>query len=72
MDEPRREAVAEAFIRLFEDGTIYRANRIVNWDVQLRTAVSNLEVESLELKGRTKLSVPGYERKIDFGVMTYF
>lgn len=72
MDEPRREAVTEAFIRLFEDGTIYRANRIVVWDVQLRTAVSNLEVESLELKGRTKLPVPGYERKIDFGVMTYF
>lgn len=72
MDEPRREAVTEAFIRLFEDGTIYRANRIVNWDVQLRTAVSNLEVENLELQGRTKLSVPGYDRKIDFGVMTYF
>ncbi|KAI9678889.1 MAG: hypothetical protein M1829_001874 [Trizodia sp. TS-e1964] len=72
MDEPRQEAVSEAFIRLYEDGTIYRANRLVNWDVQLRTAVSNLEVDSLELKGRTKLSVPGYERKIDFGVMTYF
>ena len=72
LDEPRREAITEAFIRLFEDGTIYRANRFVNSDVQLRTAVSNLEVESLELKGRTELSVPDYERKIDFGVMTYF
>ncbi|KAI2619249.1 tRNA synthetases class I-domain-containing protein [Hypoxylon sp. NC1633] len=72
MDEDRRKAVSEAFIRLYDDGTIYRANRIVNWDVQLRTAVSNLEVENLELTGRTKLSVPGYEKKIDFGVMTYF
>lgn len=72
MDPPRRIAVTEAFIRLVEDGTIYRANRIVNWDVQLRTAVSNLEVENLELTGRTKITVPGYERKIDFGVMTYF
>lgn len=72
MDGPRREAITEAFIRLFEDGTIYRVNRIVNWDVQLRTAVSNLEVESLELKGCTKLSVPGYDRKIGFGVMTQF
>lgn len=72
MDGPRREAITEAFIRLFEDGTIYRVNRIVNWDVQLRTAVSNLEVESLELKGCTKLSVTGYDRKIGFGVMTQF
>jgi valyl-tRNA synthetase len=72
MDRPRQEAVSEAFIRLYEDGTIYRADRIVNWDVQLRTAISNLEVECLELKGHTKLSVPGYEKKIDFGIMTYF
>lgn len=72
MDAPRQEAVSEAFIRLYNDGTIYRANRLVNWDVQLRTAVSNLEVENKEITGRTKLSVPGYDQKIDFGVMTYF
>lgn len=72
MDQPRREAVTEAFVRLHHDGTIYRANRIVHWDTQLRTAISNLEVENVELNGRTKLSVPGYDRKIDFGVMTFF
>jgi valyl-tRNA synthetase len=44
----------------------------VNWDVQLRAAISNLEIENVELKGRTKLSVPGYDRKVDFGFMTHF
>jgi len=72
MDQPRREAVTEAFVRLHRDGTVYRANRIVHWDTQLCTAVSSIEVDNVELKGRTKLSVPGYERKIDFGVMTFF
>lgn len=38
------KAVIETFVRLHEDGTIYRANRLVNWCVQLNTAISNLEV----------------------------
>lgn len=38
------KAVVEAFVRLHEDGTIYRANRLVNWCVKLNTAISNLEV----------------------------
>lgn len=72
MDPNMSEAVLEAFVRLHEDGLIYRSNRLVNWCVQLNTAVSNLEVETIDLPGRTLLSVPGYDRKIEFGVMTYF
>ncbi|KAI5918804.1 tRNA synthetases class I-domain-containing protein [Camillea tinctor] len=72
MDPRMTEAVLEAFIRLHNDGHIYRANRLVNWCVQLNTTISNLEVETQELPGRTLLSVPGYERKVEFGVMTYF
>ena len=66
------EAVVESFIRLHEDGTIYRASRLVNWSVKLNTAISNLEVDNKEVKGRTLLEVPGYDQKIEFGVLTSF
>ena len=65
-------SVEEAFIRLHDDGTIYRASRLVNWSVKLNTAISNLEVENKDIKGRTDISIPGYEEKIEFGVITSF
>lgn len=60
MDEQRAIAVKEAFIRLHSKGLIYRGNRLVNWSVKLQTAVSDLEVEHIELdqKKYTKLNVP--------------
>jgi valyl-tRNA synthetase len=51
MDEPRSRAVAEVFVRLHEEGLIYRGKRLVNWDPVLHTAVSDLEVESREETG---------------------
>jgi len=51
MDEPRSLAVTEVFVRLFEQGLIYRGKRLVNWDPVLQTAVSDLEVESKEENG---------------------
>lgn len=72
MDPNMSEAVIEAFVRLYDDGLIYRSNRLVNWCVQLNTTISNLEVESKDLPGRTLVEVPGYDRKVEFGVMTYF
>ena len=39
-------AVAETFVRLHDDGIIYRANRLVNWCVAMNTTLSNLEVRS--------------------------
>ncbi|KAI7779634.1 hypothetical protein LA080_000658 [Diaporthe eres] len=66
------EAVIEAVVRLYDDGLIYRSDRLVNWCVHLNTTISNIEVESKDLPGRTLLEVPGYDRKVEFGVMTYF
>jgi len=51
MDEGLSEAVQEVFIRLYEEGLIYRGKRLVNWDPKLHTAVSDLEVISEEEKG---------------------
>jgi len=51
MDEPRTRTVAEVFVRLYEQGLIYRGKRLVNWDPVLGTAVSDLEVDSQEEDG---------------------
>lgn len=51
MDEKMSQAVVEAFVRLYEDGLIYRGTRLVNWDPVLGTAVSDLEVETVEVDG---------------------
>ena len=51
MDEGLSRAVEEVFIRLFDEGIIYRGNRLVNWDPKLHTAISDLEVISEEEKG---------------------
>jgi valyl-tRNA synthetase len=51
MDEGLSKAVQEAFVRLYEDGLIYRGKRLVNWDPKLHTAISDLEVQSEEEKG---------------------
>ncbi|TFW16163.1 valine--tRNA ligase [Massilia arenosa] len=51
MDEPRSKTVTEVFVRLFEQGLIYRGKRLVNWDPKLGTAVSDLEVVSEEEDG---------------------
>ena len=51
MDGVRAETVTEVFVRLYEQGLIYRGKRLVNWDPVLGTAVSDLEVESVEEQG---------------------
>ena len=51
MDPQPSEAVNEAFIRWFEQGLIYRGQRLVNWDPVLKTAISDLEVENVEEDG---------------------
>ncbi|KAL6526577.1 Valine--tRNA ligase, mitochondrial 1 [Orobanche gracilis] len=72
MDEKRSRAVTEAFCRLHEEGLIYRDVGIVNWDCVLGTAICNSEVEYTDLKGRTLLKVPGYDKPVEFGVLTSF
>ncbi len=51
MDEGLSQAVREVFVRLYDEGLIYRGKRLVNWDPVLHTAVSDLEVQSQEENG---------------------
>jgi valyl-tRNA synthetase len=51
MDEKLSSVVTETFVRLYEEGLIYRGKRLVNWDPVLKSAVSDLEVESEEEDG---------------------
>ncbi len=51
MDEGLSKVVTETFVRLYDDGLIYRGKRLVSWDPQLQSAVSDLEVESEEEDG---------------------
>ncbi len=52
MDEGLSRAVRRVFVRLYKEGLIYRDKRLVNWDPKLHTAISDLEVEQHEVKGR--------------------
>ncbi|HJU25001.1 MAG TPA: valine--tRNA ligase [Casimicrobiaceae bacterium] len=52
MDEGLSAAVRETFVRLYDDGMIYRGKRLVNWDPKLMTAVSDLEVDNEEEQGK--------------------
>ncbi|CAG9561648.1 unnamed protein product [Danaus chrysippus] len=72
MDPSMSRAVNEAFIRLHDSGDIYRANRLVNWSCALKSAISDIEVDKIELPGRTFLAIPGYDAKVEFGVLVYF
>jgi valyl-tRNA synthetase len=51
MDEGLSRAVLKTFVELHKQGLIYKDKRLVNWDPRLQTAVSDLEVESIEIKG---------------------
>ena len=51
MDEKLSTVVTETFVRLYEEGLIYRGKRLVSWDPVLKSAVSDLEVESEEEDG---------------------
>ena len=51
MDEHFSQAVLKTFVGLYNDGLIYRDKRLVNWDPKLKTAISDLEVETADVKG---------------------
>ena len=70
LDPKLSNAVTEAFVRLHDEGIIYRDSKLINWCTKLNTAISNLEVENKEINGRTLLNVPGYDKPIEFGVLT--
>ncbi|XP_044001066.1 valine--tRNA ligase isoform X2 [Aphidius gifuensis] len=72
MDPKLCRAVTEAFVRLHDEKIIYRSNRLVNWSCTLKSAISDIEVDKIELTGKTLLSIPGYKEKIEFGVLVHF
>ena len=72
MDEVSVKAVLEAFIRMHESELIYRSKRLVNWSCTLNSAISDIEVDKVPLKGRTLMSVPGYKDRVEFGTLTSF
>ena len=75
MDENLSKVVTETFVRLYQQGLIYRGKRLVNWDPELKTAVSDLEVESEEEDGflwhiRYPLVDPDGSLAARFGALT--
>ncbi|KAJ1392185.1 Valyl/Leucyl/Isoleucyl-tRNA synthetase, editing domain [Sesbania bispinosa] len=72
MDDKRSKAVTEAFVKLYKQGLIYRADRLVNWDCVLRTAISDIEVDYIDIKEKSPLKVPGYDKPVEFGVLIKF
>ena len=52
LDEGLSDAVKKVFVDLYKEGLIYKDKRLVNWDVKLRTAVSDLEVDKRDVKGK--------------------
>jgi len=72
MDPKLCTAVTEAFVRMHDDGVIYRSNRLVNWSCSLNSAISDIEVDKKELAGRKLLPVPGYSEKVEFGILVSF
>jgi valyl-tRNA synthetase len=51
LDENVNDLVFKTFKTMYDHKLIYRANRLVNWDIKLQTAISNLEVIKKEVKG---------------------
>jgi len=79
MDEKCSRAVVEAFNMLYEKGLLYRERRMGNWSCALKSAISDIEVEYIELDGRTFLEVkthPGNPAdklgRYEFGTLTSF
>lgn len=71
LDAGLSEAVREAFVRMYDDGLIFRANRLVNWCGKLQTALSDLEVDMVEVGANAWIEVTGNsKKKYEFGVMT--
>jgi len=76
LDAPRSAAVTAAAIALHRRSLLYRGTRFVNWCPALRTAISDIEVDVLQVQGRTQVQVPGGagggKRTVTLGVMHEF
>ena len=65
--QKQSRAVNTAFIRLFDEGLIQRRKSLVNWSGALESAISDIEVDLLEISGPTALTVPGHKASVEFG-----
>ena len=74
MDAKLSTAVTEAFVRMYDQGLIYREQRLVNWCCHLKTALSDIEVDSDDIEKRELRSVPGHDadKEYEFGVLCEF
>jgi valyl-tRNA synthetase len=79
MDDMLSKAVVEAFNRFHEKGLLYRANRLGNWSCALKSAISDIEVDYIELEGRKFLEVKTHKGnpkdpkgRYEFGTLTSF
>eukprot|EP00540_Astrosyne_radiata_P000434 CAMPEP_0116849766 /NCGR_PEP_ID=MMETSP0418-20121206/15770_1 /TAXON_ID=1158023 /ORGANISM="Astrosyne radiata, Strain 13vi08-1A" /LENGTH=990 /DNA_ID=CAMNT_0004481555 /DNA_START=33 /DNA_END=3005 /DNA_ORIENTATION=+ len=79
MDDMLSKAVVEAFNRFHEKGLLYRANRLGNWSCALKSAISDIEVDYIELEGRTYREVKTHKGnakdpkgRYEFGTLTSF
>lgn len=79
MDDMLSKAVVEAFNVFHERGLMYRANRLGNWSCALKSAISDIEVDYIELEGRTFLEVKTHKGnpkdpsgRYEFGTLTSF
>lgn len=79
MDDKLSKAVVEAFNRFHEKGILYRADRLGNWSCALKSAISDIEVDYVDLEGRTFLEVKTHKGnpadpkgRYEFGTLTSF
>jgi valyl-tRNA synthetase len=74
MDDNLSKAVIEAFCRFHESGLLYRDTRLINWSCALQSAISEIEVDFIDLEGRTFLAVPNHKERAtyEFGMITSF
>ena len=75
LDDAHSAAVAEAFVRLHERGLIYRGERMINWCPHLSTALSDIEVDYVELAGTSRVTIPtrdGGTRAVECGAIDTF
>ncbi|KAF6198834.1 hypothetical protein GE061_006857 [Apolygus lucorum] len=72
LDKLRSDAVNHSLIKLWDAGLVYRSDSLVNWCCHLRSAISDIEVDHLDLAEPTDLSLPGYEKPITFGLLDFF
>jgi valyl-tRNA synthetase len=74
MDSNLSKAVTEAFVRFHQDGLLYRDTRLINWSCALQSAISEIEVDYIDLEGKTFLAVPNHKLKdkYEFGTITSF